>query len=39
MGFKPAEAERAISALADRLDREGESFESLLREALASLAK
>jgi Holliday junction DNA helicase RuvA len=39
MGFKPAEAERAVSAIADRVGREGESFESLLREALASLAK
>jgi Holliday junction DNA helicase RuvA len=39
MGFKPAEAERAIAGLADRVGRAGESFESLLREALASLAK
>jgi holliday junction DNA helicase RuvA len=39
MGFKPAEAERAIAGLADRGTRDAESFETLLREALASLAK
>jgi len=35
MGFKPAEAERAVALLADRA--EGKTVESLLREALASL--
>jgi Holliday junction DNA helicase RuvA len=39
MGFKPAEAERAVSALGDRGDREELAFETLLRDALALLAK
>jgi Holliday junction DNA helicase RuvA len=39
MGFKPAEAERAVSALGDRGDREEHTFETLLRDALALLAK
>ncbi len=39
MGFKPAEAERAVSALGDRGDREEQAFETLLRDALALLAK
>ena len=39
MGFKPAEADRAIGMLGDRARREGEPIESLLREALALLAK
>ena len=36
MGFKPGEADRAVALLVDRA--EGKSVESLLREALASLA-
>lgn len=42
MGFKPAEADRAIAALADRTRRDGEvagPIEAQLREALALLAK
>jgi Holliday junction DNA helicase RuvA len=39
MGFKPAEAERAVSSLGDRGDREDLAFETLLRDALALLAK
>jgi Holliday junction DNA helicase RuvA len=39
MGFKPAEADRAIGALGDRGRREGEPIEAQLREALALLAK
>jgi Holliday junction DNA helicase RuvA len=38
MGFRPAEADRAISALSPRAS-DGVAFESLLREALALLAK
>lgn len=38
MGFRPAEADRAISALSPRAT-DGVAFESLLREALALLAK
>ena len=37
MGFKPAEADRVITTLGER-DREA-SFEEMLREALALLAK
>ena len=39
MGFKPAEAERAVASLGDRGDREDLAFETLLRDALALLAK
>jgi Holliday junction DNA helicase RuvA len=41
MGFKLAEAERALASVRDRARREGggEPFEALLREALALLAK
>ncbi len=39
MGFKPAEADRAIASLGDRGRREGEPIEAQLREALALLAK
>jgi Holliday junction DNA helicase RuvA len=42
MGFKPAEAERAVGSMRDRDRRDGgqsESFEARLREALALLAK
>jgi Holliday junction DNA helicase RuvA len=39
MGFKPAEADRAVGSLRDRERPEGEAFEALLREALALLAK
>ena len=38
MGFRPAEADRAIASLAQRAG-EGTAFESLLRDALALLAK
>ncbi len=38
MGFKPAEAERAVASM-DDVEREGAPFEVLLREALALLAK
>jgi Holliday junction DNA helicase RuvA len=38
MGFRPAEADRAIASLGQRANEPG-AFESLLREALALLAK
>jgi Holliday junction DNA helicase RuvA len=37
MGFRPAEADRAVSSLGERAA--SASFEDLLREALALLAK
>jgi holliday junction DNA helicase RuvA len=39
MGFKPAEAERAVASLRERGRPEAETFESAVREALALLAK
>lgn len=39
MGFRPAEAERAVGSLRERGLRPDEAFETLLREALALLAK
>jgi Holliday junction DNA helicase RuvA len=39
MGFRPAEAERAVASLRDRQHGKDETFETLLREALALLAK
>lgn len=39
MGFKPAEAERAVGSLRERDRPNGEPFEAMLREALALLAK
>jgi Holliday junction DNA helicase RuvA len=39
MGWRPAEADRAIATLAQRTNDDGTPFESLLRDALAILAK
>jgi Holliday junction DNA helicase RuvA len=40
MGFKPAEADRAVATLGERAEREGAGpFEETVREALALLAK